>query len=204
MIGFYPYPQNTPDLSRSQAWQFSSRAPQFAAGFHEELAGPATNALSPIKAAITRGAGITAAAGTRLTHHLFSNLCTVGKSILKQRMHSEFLRHACAHCGIFALAAPRRTWTLVSESISGLPLSRPVPVIGLPGSYPSNNLMGRRPILRSAKNHTGTGADVVCANLSRFPCLSRLDPSFPGFSSAAGQVSDVLLSWSPWFNPGLA
>jgi len=88
------------------------------------------------------------AAGTCLTHHLFAKLAKgktassqfscrllfgLGKSFLKTRKHSEFLRHTCVHCEIFAPAASRRTWILVSESISGLPLSRPVPIIGLSG-----------------------------------------------------------------------
>ena len=45
------------------------------------------------------------AAGTRLTHSLFAKLSRLGKSALKKRAHSEFLRHACAHCEIFAAAA---------------------------------------------------------------------------------------------------
>jgi len=55
--------------------------------------------------------------------------------------------HAFAHCGGFALAAPRRAWTLVSVSISGLLLSQPVPVIGLVVRYTTNYLIGRSPIL---------------------------------------------------------
>ena len=63
------------------------------------------------------------------------------------RKHSESLHHTCVHCEIFAPAASRRTWILVSESISGLPLSRPVLIIGLPGCYSSNNLISRSLIL---------------------------------------------------------
>ena len=48
--------------------------------FHWELVKPATNASNPIIAVTTRGAGITAAAGTRLTHHLFSEGTNLGKS----------------------------------------------------------------------------------------------------------------------------
>ncbi|BAA29286.1 106aa long hypothetical protein [Pyrococcus horikoshii OT3] len=56
-------------------------------------------------------------------------------------------RRGFPHCGGFAPAAPRRAWTRVSVSISGLPLSRPVPIFGLVGRYPTNYLIGRRPIL---------------------------------------------------------
>ncbi len=56
------------------------------------------------------------------------------------------------HCGVFAPAAPRRAWTPVSVSISGLPLSWPVPVTGLVSSYLANCLIGRSPILGHATN----------------------------------------------------
>ena len=48
---------------------------------------------------------------------------------------------------VFAPAASRRTCLHVSEGISGLPLSRPVRIIGLSGRYPDNNLIRRSPIL---------------------------------------------------------
>ena len=51
------------------------------------------------------------------------------------------------HCGGFAVAAPLRAWTLVSVSISGLPLSWPVRIKGLVGHYPANSLIRRRLIL---------------------------------------------------------
>ncbi len=50
-------------------------------------------------------------------------------------------------CEIFAAAAPRRAWDLVSVPISGLPLSWPAPVKGLVSHYLTNNLIGRGPIL---------------------------------------------------------
>ena len=82
------------------------------------------------------------------------------------RRHSKSLHHPCGHCEIFAAAAPRRAWILVSESISGLPLSRPVSVIGLAGLYPTNNLIDRSLILGSARTH------------SSLPCLSGSRPQF--------------------------
>ncbi len=53
--------------------------------FHQELIKPATDALNPIIETITRGAGITAAAGTRLTHHLFNKRFGLNKSYLNKR-----------------------------------------------------------------------------------------------------------------------
>jgi len=48
---------------------------------------------------------------------------------------------------------PSRSWTLVSVSISGLPLSRPVPVKGLVSRYLTNCLIGRSPVLRRVHKH---------------------------------------------------
>ena len=84
IICFYPYPYNTLDLSRSQARQYFQQAPQSSVEFHWKLTRPATNALSPINVVTTRGAGITAAAGTRLTHHLFVEWFRLHKSLLKK------------------------------------------------------------------------------------------------------------------------
>ena len=99
--------------------------------------------------ATTRAAGITAAAGTRLTQLLFPDLFRIKKSHhQKWQWHSSSPRRACAHCEGFAPAAPRRAWVRVSEPISGLHLSVPVPVIGYVGLYPTYNLIGRRLVLR--------------------------------------------------------
>ncbi len=135
------------------------------------------------------------AAGTCLTHLLFlkrskhllafaSELFGLEKSSPHDGKHSESLYHTCVHCRIFAPAAPRRTWILVSESISGLPLSRPVQIIALPGRYPNNKLICRSPILCSVKN------------LSRNAHLSAVSPTFAGLWRAIGQVDYVLLSCS--------
>ena len=62
--------------------------------------------------------------------------------------HFGFPYHTFVHCKGFAPAAPRRAGTSISVSLSGLPLSRPVPITGLVGHYPTNYLIGRHPILR--------------------------------------------------------
>ena len=56
--------------------------------------------------------------------------------------------HTCVHCKGFAPAAPRRAGTSISVSLSGLPLSWPVPIFGLVVRYTANSLIGRRLILR--------------------------------------------------------
>ena len=62
--------------------------------------------------------------------------------------HSGSPYHTCVHCKGFVAAAPRRARTSISVSFSGQPLSWPLPVLGLVGIYPANNLMGRRLIFR--------------------------------------------------------
>ena len=52
--------------------------------FYKGLTRLATDVLGPINAGATRGAGITAAAGTGLTHPLFAVLFTDRKSPLKR------------------------------------------------------------------------------------------------------------------------
>ena len=76
-------------------------------------------------------------------------------------------------------------------SISGPPLSRPVPVTGLVGHYPTNSLIGRSPILERQKR----SMLVTPLNLSfQRGDLSRISLSFPGLSPSQGQVDYVLLS----------
>ena len=62
--------------------------------------------------------------------------------------HSESPYHTFVYCKVFALAILRRVRTLISVSSSGLPLSGPLPIVGLVGHYPTNNLISRRPVLK--------------------------------------------------------
>ncbi len=96
----------------------------------------------------TRAAGITAAAGTRLTQPLFHRLFAPMKSLYQRHKHSEFPRHTCVHCEGFAPAAPRRAWVRVSVPIWGLQLTLPLPVVALVSRYLTNKLIGRSPILK--------------------------------------------------------
>ena len=100
------------------------------------------------------------------------------QKLLQKQEHSESPRRAFAHCGVFAPAAPRRAWTHVSESISGLWLSPPVPITGLLVRYTNNNLIGRGPILRlccrsSILSDMGPSSTHI---------LWGFIPSFPGLS----------------------
>ena len=62
--------------------------------------------------------------------------------------HSESPHHAFAYCGGFAPAALRGAGTSISVSLSGLPLSGPLQILGLVVRYTANCLICRRLILR--------------------------------------------------------
>ncbi len=64
-----------------------------------------------------------------------------------EHWHSGFPYHTFVHCKGFAPAAPLRARASVSVPFSGLPLSGPLPIFGLVGRYPANNLIDRRLIL---------------------------------------------------------
>jgi hypothetical protein len=62
--------------------------------------------------------------------------------------HAASLRQAFAHCARFPTAASRRSLDRVSVPVWLIILSDQLPVLGLVGRYPTNNLMGRGPIPR--------------------------------------------------------
>ncbi len=102
--------------------------------------------------------------------------------------HWEFPYRTSVHCRGFAPAAPRRARVSVSVPFSGLPLSRPVLILGLVVRYTANSLISRQLILGhcfSAKKH------------SSIFCPSRFTFSFPKLSETQGQIIDVLLSIPP-------
>ncbi len=145
--------------------------------------------------AATCGAGVTAAAGTRLAHHLFAKVFTFGKSLCdKSRKHVEFPPHAFAHWEVFAPAALRGARASISVPFSGRPLSRPLRIFGLVGRYLTNYLIRRHLILECC---------LCRINHSRIYPLSGLILSFPRLSQARGQINDVLLSITPVLLPDL-
>ncbi len=95
----------------------------------------------------TRGAGVTAAAGTSLTHHLFAKDFKLGKSLAKAK-HLGFPYRTYVHCKGFAPAAPHGARAYISVPFSGLSLSRPLSIFGLVVLYTTNNLIDRQLILR--------------------------------------------------------
>jgi hypothetical protein len=66
--------------------------------------------------------------------------------------HLESPYRTGVQCKGFAPAAPRRARNLVSDSVSGLSLSRPVPIMGTVGRYPTVYLIGRSLILQHSES----------------------------------------------------
>ena len=62
--------------------------------------------------------------------------------------HAALLDQACAHCPIFPTAASRRSLGRVSVPVWLVVLSDQLPIVGLVGRYPTNYLIGRRPLPR--------------------------------------------------------
>ncbi len=109
------------------------------------------------------------------------------KAYAKHR-HSEFPYHTFVYCKVFALAILRRVRTLISVSSSGIPLSRPLPIFGLVGHYPTNYLIGCRLILwrnLSEKKHCSINH------------LFGVSLSFPRLSRTKGQITDMLWNCLP-------
>jgi hypothetical protein len=62
--------------------------------------------------------------------------------------HSESPYRTVVQCKGFAPAAPRRARDLVSDPVSRLLLSQPVPIMGTVGRYSTVYLIGRSHVLR--------------------------------------------------------
>src|SRR5256885_16169029 len=103
---FRPYPGTTADLPRPQAGKYSPRSNDWIVGFYGELFQPATDALGPIIVPTTRGAGITAAADTRLALPLFSRRLSPGKSLPQRMAPGMTLSIFCALERFSASGAP--------------------------------------------------------------------------------------------------
>jgi hypothetical protein len=90
--------------------------------------------------------------------------------------HAASLGQACAHCRRFSTAATRRCLGSVSVPVTRVVLSHPLPIFALVGRYPTNKLIGPRPLPRW--NHT-FGPET----------LSGITGSFPPLSQTRGYVS---------------
>ena len=92
--------------------------------------------------------------------------------------HSGFPYRTVVQCKGFAPAAPRRARNLVSDSVSGLLLSQPVPIIGTVGRYPTVYLIGRSHILRRLR--------LSDSRHSRLRAPSGISLSFPRLFRSVG------------------
>ena len=88
--------------------------------------------------------------------------------------HSESPYRTLVQCKGFAPAAPRRARYLVSDTVSRLLLSQPVPITGTVGRYPTVYLIGRSHILwRLSVSHSLHSSMRVVSGISlSFPRLS--------------------------------
>ncbi len=78
---------------------------------------------------------------------MYSSLATVVYTPKSFIPHAVSLRQTFVHCAIFLVAATRRCRFRVSVTLWPVVLSHRLPVIGLVGYYPTNYLIGRRPLL---------------------------------------------------------
>ena len=60
--------------------------------------------------------------------------------------HAALLRQAFAHCGKFLAAASRRSLGRVSVPVWLMILSDQLRIVALVGRYPTNKLIGRKPL----------------------------------------------------------
>ena len=106
--------------------------------------------------------------------------------------HAALLDQAFAHCPIFPTAATRRCLARVSVPVWGVTLSGPLPVIALVGHYPTNKLMGRRPLPKWL-------TPLISRHLIQLITWGISSP-FELLSPALGQVTNALLTRSPLGN----
>ena len=72
-------------------------------------------------------------------------------------------------------------------------LSHRIPVFGLVGHYPTNYLIGRKPLPKRRPDKSGNLPSDGLDHRS----LRGIKPDFPGLSPSSGQVTYVLLSRLP-------
>ncbi len=94
--------------------------------------------------------------------------------------HAALLRQPCGHCAKFLTAASRRSLARVPVPVWLIILSDQLPVVALVGRYPTNQLIGRRPILvrqllREADFHPETPAP------GSYPVLAPLSRGYPRY-----------------------
>ena len=102
--------------------------------------------------------------------------------------HAASLRQAFAHCARSLAAASRRSRGRISVPVWLIILSDQLPVSGLVGRYPTNYLIGQRPLLKRPKPFITSHHEAISCGISSD--FSKLSPT-------SGQVTFALLSRSP-------
>jgi hypothetical protein len=92
--------------------------------------------------------------------------------------HATSLRQGFPHCAIFLIAASRRSRGRVSVPVWLIILSDQLPVVGLVGRYPTNYLIGRRPIPKRIAPLAPRGGPL--APHAVLAALSSCYPPLPG------------------------
>ena len=105
--------------------------------------------------------------------------------------HAALLRQAFAHCGRFPTAASRRSLGRVSVPMWPFILSDRLPIVALVSRYPTNQLIGRRPILQRCLR-----APFKLPSCGR-SFVSGISTPFGMLSPSEGQVAYALLTRSP-------
>ena len=96
--------------------------------------------------------------------------------------HAALLGQACAHCRKFLAAASRRSLGRISVPVWLVVLTDQLPVIGLVGHDPTNDLMGRR--VRDPRGEPLSSRRSVCGISTGFPVLSPTTRHIPTCYSA--------------------
>jgi hypothetical protein len=107
--------------------------------------------------------------------------------------HAALLGQACAHCPKFLTAASRRSLGRLSVPVWLIILSDQLPIVALVGRYPTNQLIGRGPLLQ----HLSPGFPHQIGLVSSCGLSHPFGQLFP----TRGQVTHALLSRPPLTNP---
>ena len=174
IITFYRSPRNTSDLSRFQVWQSVLHVDMLSRSISQNIYQTGYGRFRPNNddshswRGCYRG-GWHPSYPPLIRHDIYS----WQKPILMHE-HSGFPYHTCVHCKGFAPAAPRRARTSVSVSFWGLPLSRPLRIVGLVSRYLTNSLIRHRLILwRCLSGKTHSSSNPLSGLSLSFPRLSQ-------------------------------
>ena len=102
------------------------------------------------------------------------------------------LGQAFAHCPKFLAAASRRSLGRISVPVWLIVLSDQLPIVALVGHYPTNKLIGRKPLLKRL---------TALITLHQKAIICGISLGFPKLFPTKGQVTYVLLTRLPLFFP---